>query len=849
MRKAQKRQIDELVKQLEQAHDQIKEYVDENSNQSAMELLRDCQNAGISIGTLIESTEGEGHQTVSVLEEYCELAYQLHENLAEGKETNANKVHKILRQKLIKVSNSIKHDIPLRKEAVFLPYKASMWDSLESVWQAADADPNCDTYVIPIPYYDRNPDGSFGQMHCEADQYPDYVPVTKYDEFDFGIHHPDMIFIHNPYDNMNLVTSIHPFFYSDKMKKVTDCLVYIPYFVTSGGVSESKAMCPAYMNADYIVIQSEEDKKYFDARIPREKFLAVGSPKFDSVVHKCQNPPKPPAEWQEKMAGKKVYFYNTSISGMLENTDAFLKKMQYIFDVFKQRKDACLIWRPHPLLESTFDSMRKPYKPFYEELKQQFIEQCVGIYDDTPDVEKTIALSDAYIGDDSSSVISLFSVSGKPLFIINNYIHTVPRKDDWRGEWITTAAFETWGNGKYLITKNCQLWISENEDYHYRFYMDLGCEYSQGWHYVKAIEIADTIYVLPYYARDMLIIKDKKIKRITLQHDNGMWGAFANYYYNDRYIFLFPFMYPYMVRYDVETETITYVDGIRQFNVQNVNSEWYVGGITSYGNELVVASPIDNQFMFVNMDTLEMRIVSSNCARNMGTWTMVRNGEELWLLPFKGRTITCWNPKTGDVREYCDVPQDYNSVNNPYGIDREAYPFGNVAISNENGKERIIISPENGNMYLSLDRETGKMEEWKLPIEIKKYGKNGYFHSSRIGSFTHKFATHSNAIYQIWSESERKLYDINVDTKELKDVEINLNYDEVIGHESGFAEQSEWFQYCLCESAFNTLNDFLDNNITGNLFDREEQLKLFSKINATTDGTCGEKIYQIVSNQ
>ena len=38
MRKAQKRQIDELVKQLEQAHDQIKEYVDENSNQSAMEL-------------------------------------------------------------------------------------------------------------------------------------------------------------------------------------------------------------------------------------------------------------------------------------------------------------------------------------------------------------------------------------------------------------------------------------------------------------------------------------------------------------------------------------------------------------------------------------------------------------------------------------------------------------------------------------------------------------------------------------------------------------------------------------------------------------------------------------------
>ena len=38
-----------------------------------MELLEDCQNGGITIGTLIEETEGEGHPTVSLLEEYCEL--------------------------------------------------------------------------------------------------------------------------------------------------------------------------------------------------------------------------------------------------------------------------------------------------------------------------------------------------------------------------------------------------------------------------------------------------------------------------------------------------------------------------------------------------------------------------------------------------------------------------------------------------------------------------------------------------------------------------------------------------------------------------------------------------------
>lgn len=148
-----------------------------------------------------------------------------------GNQYNENKIYKVLKKQLLKVENSAKNDITVRKEAVFLPYKASMWDSLESVWKAADEDENCDAYVIPISYYDKNPDGSFREMHYEADQYPAYVPITRYDTYDFEKHRPDMIYIHNLYDKYNLVTSVHPFFYSDNLKKYTEKLIYIPYFV------------------------------------------------------------------------------------------------------------------------------------------------------------------------------------------------------------------------------------------------------------------------------------------------------------------------------------------------------------------------------------------------------------------------------------------------------------------------------------------------------------------------------------------------------------------------------------------------------------------------------------------
>lgn len=271
--------------------------------------MEDCQAGGLTLGTLIENTEGEGHPTVSLLEDYCELIYQIHQKLKENaKENSANKIYKQLRQKLIKVTNSVKNDILIKKEAIFLPYKASMWDSLESVWKAADADPNCNAYVIPIPYFDKNPDGSFREMHYEGNQYPNYVPITKYEDYDFENRRPDMIYIHNPYDSMNFVTSVHPFFYSENLKKFTDKLIYIPYFVLDeirpddkNRIDGMKHFCtvPGVYNADKVVVQSEDmkqiyikvlldaandhsdaAKKYLD-----EKILGLGSPKIDKVLN------------------------------------------------------------------------------------------------------------------------------------------------------------------------------------------------------------------------------------------------------------------------------------------------------------------------------------------------------------------------------------------------------------------------------------------------------------------------------------------------------------------------------------------------------------------------------------
>ncbi len=856
MNREQKRQILDCVETLQRAHEEIRLALSQKKYDTVGNMLSECQEFAVSIGESIEKIEGEGHMVVPYLEEYCEILYNVFEKIKGGNIDEVS-INKKLRKKLSKIDNCIRYGIKVKKVAVFLPYKASMWDSLESVWKAAAADPECTAYVIPIPYYDKNPDGSFGKKHYEGYQYPEYVPITKYDKFDFETLRPDMIFIHNPYDDVNYITSVPPFFFSENLKKYTDCLVYIPYYATAGGMSQSRRLCPVYFHVDYIVIQSEKYRHFFDERIPNGKFLAFGSPKFDSVIHKCQNPPPIPEQWTEKIKeGTKVYFYNTSIGGVLENTtQVFLAKMRYVFNTFKGRKDACLLWRPHPLLESTIDSMRPFFKTQYEQLKREFIEDDIGIYDDTPDIESSIALSDAYIGKEGSSVVSLFGVAGKPIFALNNYIHELPGEDDWYGEMtsmLKLSSFNKQGDDRYIVSRNNQLWFSKNNDYQYRFYMDLGCEYYWENYYQGAVEIRGRIYVIPQIAQHLLIIEDKKIRRLDFEFQTVQWGAFSKYWYNEKYIFVFPQRYPFLIRFDIDSEEISYVNGISQFNVRPVGVDWWSGGVYGlYGNEIIFASPEENQFLFLDIDTLKARQLSSNAKSHMGVFEIVPDpyGDELWLLPMHGLTIVRWNPKTGETREYDNLPRGFRAIDWPSEMECREKPFANMAFSRESGREIIVISPHWGNMYLTLDRETGEMREWKPPINFALRGRNGYFLTTEAGGFVVTDQQRGRANCRLWNTSERKLYDINIDTKECSEVKMGFDYSEAREHEPGFAEKSEWLQYCINETAFNSLKDFLDGNITGIPFDRERQIRAFSKINASTDGNCGEKVYDYVKRK
>lgn len=428
-----KRKILETVSMLEKANDAAIKFIKTNPDGVSKAFIS-CQESAILIGTYLESKGERYSDLVKLLEDYCENIFLMSEAIQN--EIQCRKIAKKIQKQLSRLRQSVIAELPDdKREVVFLPYKASMWDSLESVWKAADDDPECDAYVIPIPYFDKNPDGSFKEEHYEGDLYPKYVPVTRYDEYDLEARQPDVIYIHNPYDDCNYITSVHPHFYSKNLRNFTEKLVYIPYFVlgeinpnNQAAINGIKHFCftPGTVYADQVIVQSENMRQIYineyikaakemglggehvDRKFLEKKFLGTGSPKFDKVLNMKKEDLEIPKEWLKvirKPDGnrKKIVFYNTTVSALLKHNEKMLQKIESVIEIFKENQNkVALLWRPHPLIQATIESMRPELWERYKEIRDRYIEESWGIFDDSADMDRAVVLSDAYYGDGGS---------------------------------------------------------------------------------------------------------------------------------------------------------------------------------------------------------------------------------------------------------------------------------------------------------------------------------------------------------------------------------------------------------------------------------------------------------------
>lgn len=839
MRRSEKKVILELLDTISEAHSEYKNLLSSGNNKACVEVLTGCQESAVSIGNAIERSEGEGTESVRLLEKYCEDLYQ-----ASQSHTDIN-----LDEDLADIRKSIIDEIQVILEVVFFPYKASMWDSMESIYLAFKERKDVHVYLVPIPYYNRKNDGTVESIHCESYLFPSDEEITDWRAFDVEMIKPDIAFIHNPYDDMNYVTTVDPRFYSFELKKNVDCLVYCPYFSTVGIIPPAQSLCKAYVNADYILTQSEFQADSYDKVIPRRKFLPMGSPKFDKVIclnkERVVNPDKfysrVPYEWKKKTNGKRVYFYNTSLSGLLKNTSQFLDKMAYVFSVFANRNDVILLWRPHPLFDDTLKAMRPEFYERYLKIKKNYMDVGIGILDETPDISITVAYSDVFIGDSGTSVTSLFVVCGKPLFILDDAITRAPSDQDVN-DYYFQVPFSNYQSG-YITTFNnnlfiCKMLPSDSIEYHFQtslldYYYPL---YGRGYKY------KEDVFIPPIYTENILVYNAKSgISKIELQHCTDAFEKFSAVYIYKNYLILVPNAYKYFVRLDMETEKVVYIDV-----TENHNPIRPLGGGCLFHNHLYIALTNTDKVLQFDVVTMNYKVLTIGDDTDNSFWKLIyiqensdnTDNDSLIILPYRGMKIIRFYPQTGEVQNYNIICDDFFcSSKDAYDVHDDIEPFSSAIYKDG----YLFLAPFRGNKCIALDIESGESYEWKFPLSLEWKPDNGYVTGTYKGSLVEY-----NKKYYWVSDTKKRLYEIDIEKDQceiISGIPVRFDADEIREHANGFCQDVPWWtQYGLKEDAVNSLESFLSGKVYGDLFDRQKELDSFQKVAVNLDGTCGQHV-------
>lgn len=378
------------------------------------------QENAIEIGTLIEKSLQKETDSVKTLEVFCEQLYQVCEELLNCMDV-LHIQEDIVRLKITATQylQNVNQELFRKKEIVFLPFCADSWWTMQDLWEKYQENPEYDVYVIPIPYFVKNFHLETRKVFFECNGFPEDVSLTSYKDYDITLRQPDIIVTQNPYDEYNLSVSIHPDFYTSKLKNYTEKLIYIPYFQTDDieagdekGIDSMKyfVTVPGVVQADQIYLPSEIMKdRYVEAlsRFAGKDTCELWKEKIQikPLVEKdiYRNMPKSWRQLLEKEDGsnKKLILYYFSGSKLYENIEKALEKLEKTIAIFADRAEyITVVWK----YDVNVNEYIKKHKPKawekYCELVKRFCEEGHGIYIDAEESVSNLAKwCDGYYGD------------------------------------------------------------------------------------------------------------------------------------------------------------------------------------------------------------------------------------------------------------------------------------------------------------------------------------------------------------------------------------------------------------------------------------------------------------------
>lgn len=826
---------------------------DESTISEFMDLLEQYQAAVIQVGTSIEHcvNEEDRNDVITLLEGYCEDIFHLSECIGDASSYRSamiglREVHRNITAKL--------EALPTKKMALFLPYKYSMWDSLESIYIAANNDPDFDAVLMPIPYKECE-EGKEDRWIYEGPDYYKGYNALSFKEFNYAEQYPDVVYIHNPYDNLNKVTSVAPEYYSANLKAYCKKIVYIPYFFTNSEFPGMHRNLPTYDNFDYIVVPSTKAKDQIAEYIGEGKVLDLGSPKVDSMLSLKENY-ELPVEWENRIRGRKVVMYNVSLNSILQNGFQTILKMNYVFDYFKNHQDVVLWWRPHPLLKSTLKTMKPELLGAFEAMERKYILEKIGIYDLDSDSNRAVAATDAFLGD-YSSMCGLYGMMGKPCLLTDTISMQEPSDEDKRKfniiypACIEVGRVEKDGGIFCYLPDYSALCLLNTDDYSLKVVKT----FEQKYYKVQAFDVTNEAETRLYFFPE-----DRDFETLVYKVSDDSVSYIDDFkgIPTQKYGMIFDLGDEWFITPKEETKALFINKASKNtYETDNHNAKLHPyceltgdallsGCAFKLEDKVYVLAYQTAKLLIIDLTNKTSRLV--DIADGSGRYSsMAYIKEKLYLASWDGSYIGIYDIKSNKLIKISEFPDGFMAMSSVMHQRYTPSLMGFVLKGDD-----LLILPFLANMILKLDINSNELSQYVMDVPYEEGQRKASYFSDRSNYLSLLLCDDEHILIQ--TAFDKSFIKLNLINDEVENIHIlvpeNLYQENkltVLEQASRDRNQSPYF---IREKGLScTLNDMIEfvKNMDG--WDSQKQHDASSEGVINADGTCGQAVHEYIKKQ
>jgi len=440
--------------------------------------------------------------------------------------------------------------------------------------------------------------------------------------------------------------------------------------------------------------------------------------------------------------GKKLLFC-LSYMNLYYGTEKILQKVKDVFEYFRYHNNIQLIFRPDEDIRGKLPWLQESVRKKYQELETYFKMNRIGIWDESPDLYRAAAEADGIIsaghmmdvlfGVQGKYMLHLDNTlrpvpTQEDLCIPSLWAMTAVEKQDGVELWFVPEGTRlicrmmlpgemfldgtaskgpaekngkgavlpetrlTEENGKRAVGKSGKRAAKKtgkkcNTRQKIRPEVEIIAKVPDdfnGWlRYNNITKAGDCLYLSPFSTGGIWKYEiDTGIFRETYLPGAGDSSISLTFPYG-KYLYMIPRMYPGIVKYDMETDEAEILDGwVEEMDSRTAQEHrkepYFIWAVKQEGNMLYMASSKCDIWMEFDMDrdTWQMKSMGLPGMR----WVdMVKYGDYVWLFPYGGDEVVCWNRSTCESCVVYSAPTE-ECVNIPYafgldlGDDIAAFP-------------------------------------------------------------------------------------------------------------------------------------------------------------------------------